>query len=132
MGLLDMMRGQQVPTAQAQAGGIPQNADPGKRPLGNGMLGLRGAGGGKGGGPPPVQQMDAGPAAPPQPAQLMPQQAPIAAVVPAMGAVPMGGGAGGPGGPPMGGPPGGPPMGGNPLMMQALMQRLQQQRGGGM
>lgn len=122
--------GRQKPTAQELAGGIPQNADPGKRRFGDFA-------------PPPVTaapQMDMSAA----PAQLKPQQAPIAPVAspPAqmgpMGASPMGGGAS-----PMGGggmvPPGAmntlgdyasqPPP--NPTMQQALMERLKQLQAGG-
>jgi hypothetical protein len=113
--------GQQKPTAQEMAGGIPQNADPGKTGLlGNGLLGMRGGNGllglrGKPGAgpqmtPPPVQQSAAPNLAAP-PAQLMPQGQPIpptaapAAPMPMMGAAP--------------------PLQGNPQMLQALMARRQ-------
>jgi hypothetical protein len=122
--------GQQKPTAQQMAGGIPQNADPGKRQLFGDFA------------PPPVTAAPT-PDMTVTPAQLKPQQAPIAPVAspPAqMGPV---------GGPPMGA---GMPMGGggmvppgamnqlgdlasqpppNPMMQQALMERLKQLQAGG-
>lgn len=125
--------GAQKPTAQEMAGGIPQNADPGKRPLGNGLMGLRGAGGGGGAAPPPVTPAQT-PDIQQAPAQLMPQGAPIPATAAPPAAM------GGMGGPPMGGG-GAIPMGGaalgdygggrppaDPQMLQALMARMQ---GGG-
>lgn len=125
--LQEMMGGAQKPTAQEMAGGIPQNADPGKAGLlgmrgGDGLMGLRGKpGAGPSFSPPPVQ----GAAAPDMsnsPAQMMPEQAvaPTAAPPAAMGGM---------GGPPMGAgamPMGQPPqMQANPALLQALMQRQQ-------
>ncbi|MEK1843872.1 MAG: hypothetical protein AAAB17_20535, partial [Pseudomonas sp.] len=59
--LQELMSGTQKPTAQEMAGGIPQNADPGKAGLlgmrgGNGLMGLRGKPGADPSfSPPPVQ-----------------------------------------------------------------------------
>lgn len=115
--LQELMSGLKKPTAQEMAGGIPQNADPGKQPLlGNGLMGIRGAGSGGGNFEPPPVQQAAVPPASVNPAQLQ-QSAPVAPVAappaaPAgMGAAPMGAGA--------------TPMGGNPQMLQALMARQQ-------
>jgi len=122
--LQELISGQQKPTAQEMAGGIPQNADPGKRPLGNGLMGLRGQGGGASFKPAPVQQ-DQAPAMEQRPAQLMPQDAPPApAMMPQTAMQPMGG-------PPMGGMMGGaaPQMQGNPQMLQALLARRQAMMG---
>lgn len=130
--LQELIGGQQKPTAQEMAGGIPQNADTGKRPLGNGILGLRGSGGGGGMKAPPVQQ-DQAPSMAMNPAQLMPQDAPPA---PAMSPTPpmqaMGGmGMAGPAAaasPMMGAAP---QMQGNPQMLQALLARRQAMQGQG-
>src|SRR5262245_16608071 len=112
----ELMGGAQKPTAQQMAGGIPQNADPGKQPmLGGGLMGIRGAGSGGGNFQPPPVQQAAVPPASVNPAQLQ-QSAPVAPVAapptaaPGMGAAPMGAGV---------------PMGGNPAMLQALMARQQ-------
>lgn len=126
--LQELLGGAQKPTAQEMAGGIPQNADPGKAGLlGKGLMGLRGDGGRGSFAPPPVQATpspDMGNA----PAQMMPQGQPIPATA---GPPPAMAGMGGP--PPMGA---GMPMGGaapamqnNPAILQALLAR--QQMGGG-
>jgi hypothetical protein len=130
--LQEMMGGQQKPTAQEMAGGIPQNADPGKAGLlglrgGNGLLGLRGKpGGGAQMSPPPVKQ-DQAPMPEQRPAQLMPQDAPPAPVMaPQTAMQPMGGA-------PLGGMGmgGGMGMQGNPQMLQALLARRQAMQGQG-
>jgi hypothetical protein len=119
--LQELLSGQQKPTAQEMAGGIPQNADPGKRPLGNGLLGLRGKGGGAQMQPPPTQQAQAPGSMAPGPAQLMPQGQPVpptaAPAAPMQGMAPaMGMGA---------------PLQGNPQLLQALLARRQAMGQGG-
>lgn len=124
--LQELISGQQKPTAQEMAGGIPQNADPGKAGLlgmrgGNGLLGMRGKpGAGPQMQPPPVQQDQAQSMAP-GPAQLMPQGQPVpptaAPAAPMQGMAPaMGMGA---------------PLQGNPQLLQALLARRQAMGQGG-
>jgi hypothetical protein len=113
MGLLDTIMGRTpIPSPGAQAGGVPQNA--GFGPLTGRQL--QGAPPTPSFSPSKVTPYDAGGVPAPGPAQLM-QDAPPIAPVQQMPS-PMSGAAGA--------------MQGNPMMMQALMQRMQQQRGGGM
>jgi hypothetical protein len=120
MGLLDTIMGRTpIPSPGAQAGGIPQNADFGKGVLTGRQL--KGAPPAPSFNPSKVTPYDAGGIPAPGPAQLMQDAPPIAPVQQ------MGGGMQ-PMPPPMSGAAGA--MQGNPMMMQALQQRLAQQRGG--
>jgi hypothetical protein len=114
MGLLDTIMGRTpIPSPGAQAGGVPQNA--GFGPLTGRQL--QGAPPTPSFSPSKVTPYDAGGIPAPGPAQLMQDAPPIAPVQQMGGGMqPMSGAAGA--------------MQGNPTMMQALQQRLAQQRGG--
>lgn len=129
MGIFDKLMGTPVPPAQMQAGGIPQNADPGKGVLtGRQLSGKPPAPSLK---PSPVALNDTSGGAPPPPAQLLPQAPPtsgLATPPPAMGMMPTAMA------PPQINPQTGqpPPTTASPQMLQALQQMLAQRQAGGM